>query len=255
MYAQRYFPATNEYRTVTMGKTGPEGTTEIPLKSNEWYKYIVIRDSLVALNTDPQQLIDTNVELFLGAVGELSFFDYYGSVATNCYFNETTMIFVCTYADVSGKLQNMNLTITDVQLNGTAWTLICYDESTSVSGTLTCDLTGYENRSLYYELKGTQCCSTTTYFTWESGMIEELMAELIGNLGLTAVLMAGILFLSVAAVGFWNPRYAIVYGLVAFVLVSPVMKILPVNWALTGGIILVGVILVYMMGEEKYGQA
>jgi len=251
IYAQKYYPESDDYKTVGMGKTGPEGNCIIQLESDKWYKYIVIQDGSIALNTDPQQLIDTSVELFLGVIGELSFFNYYGNVATNCYYNETTMIFICTYADTSGKLQHMNLTITERFLNNSAWVVVCYDESVSVSGTLTCDLTGYYNRTLYYELVGRHCCTETTWFPWASGIIDEIAGELIGNLGLTTVLMSAILLLSVAAVGFYNPRLAIVYGLVVFIIISPVMNILPVNWTISGGIIVVGVFLIYLMGDHR----
>jgi len=247
IYAQRYFPVSDTYTTVAMGKTGPEGTTSIYLKDAVWYKYILVSTGSVVANFDPQQMVDNDITLFIGGAGELSFFNYYGSVATNCYYNETTLMLICTYADTSGKVQVMNLTVAERFLNNTPWNVVCYDDSTSVSGTLTCDLTTLQNRTLYYKLRGYQCCSEATYFTWVDGILE-LGAETIGNLGMTSVLMAAILFISAAAIGFFNPRLSILLGLIVFVLVSPVLKILPADWSVTGGILVVGVILIYVMG-------
>jgi hypothetical protein len=248
LYAQRYFPATTEYRTVAMGKTGPEGTTTIQLKINEWYKYVLLEGGAIVLNTGPQQQILLSATLYTGAVGELSFFNYIGSVATNCYYNTSTMFFLCTYADSSGKVQEMNLTITERYLNATSWLTICKKTSTSVSATLSCNLTDWQNRTLFYELKGRQCCSETTLFTYMSGIITELSDMLRRTIGLTAILMAGFLFLTIAGIGFYNPKYAVAYGTVVFAITGPVMGILPITWPVTGGIIFVAAVLIYLMG-------
>jgi hypothetical protein len=158
------------------------------------------------------------------------------------------MFFLCTYADSSGKVQEMNLTITERYLNATSWLTICKKTSTSVSATLSCNLTDWQNRTLFYELKGRQCCSETTLFTYMSGIITELSDMLRRTIGLTAILMAGFLFLTIAGIGFYNPKYAVAYGTVVFAITGPVMGILPITWPVTGGIIFVAAVLIYLMG-------
>lgn len=253
IYAQRYFPASDDYITVAMGKTGPEGTTTMELKQDVWYKYILLQSGDVLEIYSPQQLTDDTVDLFYTEGIDISFFNYYGDVATSCYYNETSMYLICTFVDTSGKLQLMNLTVTERFLNGSAWTLLCNDSSTSVSGTLSCDLSAYQNRTVYYRLLGGQCCSTYTWYTWEFALLELGTAsfDIVGNVGLTGVLVAGLLFLTIAAVGFYNPRIAIVMALVGFMFISPVMRILPVDWPTAGGILVVGVFLVYVMGGRN----
>ena len=247
VYAQRYFPTIDDYKSVAMGKTGPSGSMILPLYTGAWYKFIVMEGNTVMEVTDPQQLVDTTLTLYVGEEGDLSFFNYYGDVSASCYYNVTSKILVCTYADGSGKVQVMNMTVTEKFWNGTVNVVRCYDSSTAASGTLTCNLTNWQNRTLYYKLTGTQCCSSTTYFTWASGIID-LVTDLFDDTGLTGVMMGGILMLAVAGVAFYNPRIAIVMALFVFTIWSAVLHILPVDWTLTGGVAFVAVILLYLMG-------
>jgi len=79
----------------------------------------------------------------------------------------------------------------------------------------------------------------------------ELSGEIVGNLGLTGVLVASILLITIAAAYFFDPKLSIAGTLIGFVFLSPVLKILPVDWAISGGVMVVGIFLLYMMGDKS----
>jgi hypothetical protein len=238
--AQRYFPNTNEYLTVAMGKTGFDGVTAMPLKYNYYYKFILERGGSVLNAYTPKILSETSEILFIEAAEMVDLFEYFGSVAHSCIYNNATQNLVCTVTDTSGKMVQLNLDV-EIKKAFNYTENICSMSSTSSSTTLVCSLAGHTNQTIYYALYGRFCCSETSYFTLESAWLD--FTTKMFNFGLLGVFIALLLIITMAFFG-WDPVTRVLFGFLG-ALISHIFGLLPIEFGGVLSLAAVTAIIIY----------
>ena len=211
--AQRFYTDSNEYIAVAMGRTGFDGVSGIPLKHNTWYRYILERDYAVLRTFNPMYLTEAELELYLTVEESIEYFEYYQSIASSCSYNNDTLFLVCSVSDTSGKMVESVLLVEERRPVGD-WEIVCLNSSISSSTTMTCDLSGHQNKTLQYGLRGRFCCSQETFFVLETGTLD-LSSAAILSFGVIGVLMAFFLVITMGFVGIWNPAVGIVFMILA----------------------------------------
>ena len=238
--AQRYFTADDDYLTVGMGRTGYDGKTMIPQRQYVYYRFILERDGVVLNTYSPQILIDTSQELYIDAEQLFEFFEYWDSLAYTCTYNNATYILSCTFSDTSGHMVEVYLYVTEKR-PAQMFVTVCEDSSTSNAGTLTCNVSDYQDSTLHYELRG-RFSSDPTLFTMVSAWLEFAQPAL--NLGLMGILMAFVITITLSFVGLWNPAISILFALTG-VVISFAFGLLQVTFASVIALGIVAGIIIY----------
>lgn len=242
---QRYFVGTDEYFTVAMGKSGFDGTTSIPLKAGAWYKYLLEKSGSVVQTYNPALLSAATLELFTSSASVISYFSYWNSIASSCYYNNATLNVVCTVSDTSGKMVEYKLFVQEIKPMGNMIP-ICTDTSTSSSATLTCSVAGYENSTLKYTLVGRFCCSDPTIHQLRTDIFH--LAPDLKDFGDMGLLMGMILVIVLSMIGIWNPPVAIGLGVLGIFISSTLGLITGVGGSLMS-IVIVGIVMAYKVRQ------
>lgn len=230
LYIQRYYPGTNEFKTVAMSQTDADGRTVSAFESEtEDYRIIVFKNGQV-LYTSPVQKIycqATPCTLNIQVTGEgVSSWNPVGNLSNLVYdltFNYTSKIFTFTYVDTSGTTSYARLHT--YKLNpGSGRQTICDTNSTENANVLTCNVTGY-NGTIMSEIFISR--SPETFIN----NLEITLNNIINNVGFE---------------GLWWAMLILMVLAIAGVLIG----------GITGGILLtiLGVIIVPLFGLAQIGS-
>jgi len=204
IYFNRYYPGLNQYYTIAMSKTSESGTATTYLYPNDkWHRIIIVQDHKIIHTFDPQILScdpgSTECELTLTVPlnpnGE--YYDYYNEYAYNCDYNNNTGILSCTYADTSGLMKYTILRVSKENLLNRQE--ICTTNTTSTSGTITCNLTASGNGTYTYTLNAHFADETLL----DQGIIET--GGILGAFYGFGMLINIILLITITGIGLWNP--------------------------------------------------
>lgn len=241
--ATRFFIGEGDYIQVAMGLSDFDGEATTQLKLNEWYIFIVERDGVI-IRTFPQKFVIDTADITLNTQPgtQVEYFEYYDSLGASCTPNQAASLITCIFSDTSGKMVELNLTVTRQQLVG-GFISICTNTTIASSGTITCSYAGYNTTDLVYTLRGRFCCSETTFFNLLTGMIIGITAAPFGVIGVIAmifILMASILF------GYWNPVIPIVMGLFG-IMIGMMLQLIVVSGVSFMSLVIAGGILIWKM--------
>lgn len=149
----RYYPATDSYRTVAICRSDRTGIFNSYVDLDDVFYRFTLSQAGTSVNTyaamtitdtddDPETLV-----LYIGAL-ETQFFEMIGDIGVSCYFNETTNNTVCSLTDPSGLAVTATLT---VQRQGLAsMTDICSDTGSGASFTLSCNVPDPDGEYKYF---------------------------------------------------------------------------------------------------------
>lgn len=210
VYTDRYYPGTDTYETVQIGKTGDSGkTVGFFVTETVDYRFRVLVNGEEVLITNKQKMapetapftitLTTGVQPDnpLVTFDELSDFD-----GTLSYDNDTSLV-TFTYQDYTGNLSLARLYVEKIN-SGTLNTVICNTSSSSLAATLSCDVSAYDEGTF---LAQAFVSRSPESLTKAIQFIRSLVATTFGNTGL---LLAWFLILTTAMTMIWNPTVGII---------------------------------------------
>jgi len=243
VYVQRYYPATNDYLSVAMLVTNDAGGDALELIPNEvYYRFLVIVDGALVHTSASQKVIcefsATSCSVILNIDPEtVDYWTYYDDISGVCDYNETSNILSCTYADLHGTVSYARLIVTKIGV--TQETTICDVNSTAVSDTLICDLAGNTTGLYNYYLMA----KYNPEYSLDWGSID---LGAINPFSDTGLLLAFLMFITLAFIGVWNPPIGIILGLVG-IGGAYAIGMIEISWGALAAVFVSGIILAVRM--------
>ena len=241
---QRYYPDTNDYKSVAMVKTGDSGEAVTYLEINDaWYKlYAYDSDHVLIQSFSPQiiKCINTascdSVIVITNSTFVGEWYEYNTEVASSCNYNNATSTLVCDYQDTSEVLEYFRLRVYEVKTY--APLLICEQTNTSSTGRLICDVGN----------------TTGKKFTW--GLVSHHQSEMPVDGGTISndtpifksegFIPAILIFMIMVGAGAFAPAFALIFGILALLL-SATMGLFQISISALVGLVVVALIGLYKM--------
>lgn len=177
IYIQLYDVGTDIFYTVGMSKTNNNGEDSVYLNwYDSLYKFILIQDGTTVLNTNESKIFETPKTFELLDTTTYSF-DKFQDFDYSLTFGESTKTFSLTYIKPSGEVEEGCLRV--IKRTSTEDTQICLTCSSSVSATLSCDISTYENGTFIAAFYAT---GSWYLVDWIDEIIGENFAESINSL-------------------------------------------------------------------------
>jgi len=243
VYVQRYYPANTTFTTVATLETDDSGKSLVYLNPNgAYYKFVVLVDGVIVHTSSSQQVICDPAESMCAVLlnivpGGVDYWTYYDSISGACTKNLTAKTVSCVYASTSGVLSYARLIVTKTGV--TATTTVCDVNSTTVSGTLFCNLgAGADGVYTYYLM-----AKYNPEYSLDSGSLDLGAINIFGGSGLLLTLLV---FLTMAFIGIWSPPVGIIFGLVGLG-ASLAIGMVDISWAALAAIFVSGIILAIKM--------
>lgn len=138
---QRYYTATNSFKTVEIGKTDYNGVTSMQLVYDTvLYRFIIEKDGVVLKTTTKNKITATNIYIYVTLVDPfLQTYDDVTGVTHSLIWTNATTTFDFTWSDSSGLVQTACLDVT--KKKNTGETLLSTQCESTTSGTLTYQIT------------------------------------------------------------------------------------------------------------------
>lgn len=216
LYFQRYYPGTGNFETVEMGRTDTTGSTVGHFEAEtEDYKVIIVKDGEVLFESGTQKIfcretpctIIFQIQAVVGT--EWQSFGDVSNLIWTLEFNETSKIWTYVYVDTSGLTQYGRLYV--FYERGTGQVDICNTNTTSSSATLSCNVTGYEGKTIYAAAYISRSPEILVYL--KSIVVEGLKSIF----GLEGLVLSMFILLLLGLAGLWNPAVGIILIIVGMV--------------------------------------
>lgn len=247
---ERYYPEIHAYKEVIIGETDEYGQFVAKLIENTVKYKFTFRDGdgVVKKTTEDMTIACRSSICVLPFVIEdtTDDFDRFDNVTDYDWsfsFDNDTNIFTFTWNDVSGSSAINWLKVERYLFNGT--TLVCNSTSTSLSGSLTCDV-GDQEAS--YQA---QAFRKVGGESWNRiGLLSKKVGITFQTYGKEGLIWSFFLFMTAIAIGYWFPPA----GMVFFVMISVPLyfaNILYVNPAILIAEWLVVILFCWAFGGKK----
>lgn len=251
IHFQRYYPASNQYKTIAETLTDAAGFSNVYIMVNDPFYQITTLSGSSILYTFPSQKITCDpltepcrLSLNIPSSGLAQYWEYYGRLAHYCeVINATPSYVKCYYTDSSGIANWVSLECK--KLGITAMTTVCSQMNYSSAGSLICPIANTSGAySCYLSAKfGT---NSTYNIIDEISLYYSKVSALGGEIGLfITVMLVGTLSLAGAV----HPVSSI---LLAVLMLGGawVMGLLNVSFAAIIALAVVGGILIYKMSRS-----
>jgi len=200
--AERYYPASNSYFTVAMGKTGPLGTALIRLEMYDaWYKFIIEKNGVVLKEFTSMIISSTTFTLQIQAQTLSDWWTVNARATSTCRFVATNNTLQCTGSDTSGTVKEWYMKVWKQQTVG--WILLCDYRLGGTSATLNCGLGNTTGASYYYR------------FGYAASPDVDMFSDLLnfgGNASVYAsfgLFITMMIFTFLGLSGIWNPAVSL----------------------------------------------
>jgi len=213
----RYYPSTDEYKTVQIEKTDTFGRALTHLVEEDVdYKFILEQNGSVIYQTEPMRImcLETPCQLEFTVSEEYTGFEPFPDVeglSYNLEYNENNSYVTLTWSDSTGLTQEMELVVTKEALSGS--TVVCDKISSATAGTLVCDLT---NQSGTFVAKAYRTASPKTLLD----LITITLKQLYKIFGTEAILLSWIMIISLILIGIWQPSVSIGLGIFGMIVLN-----------------------------------
>lgn len=248
VYIQKYYPGTDEYKTVQVVKTDSNGKT-VGFYQTETvdYRHIIVVDGVTVLTTGRGKIFAESAPYTLtftiGEVGEVPWnqFNNLADLTYNMSYSNNTHKISFSYSDTSGVGEGARLYVLKDIGNDTS--NVCNTSLALSSGLITCDLSSYSSGKFYS--RGFITRSGVEYLV--DFQIYELsdIIQTFGKAGLflawLLIITAGMLFLLNPVVGIWGTT-----GMVIFVTLIGLASFSPL---FIFGMIAIGIVLTILFGK------
>lgn len=147
---QKYVISDGGYIPVSIKETDEAGKFAIYMDLDEKYRYIVVKDGDILGTVEKVSVCTASpceITIFLGeGLGNIwqPYYDYYAeNILSNISYDNDTEIVTYSFIDTTGLAQYFRFEVVRISLNETQ-EVICNNTLYASSGSLTCDMTGYE---------------------------------------------------------------------------------------------------------------
>lgn len=245
IYIQYYDLTTNTAQTTEVIKTSSDGTALAQLVLYyEFYKFIIVYNGDVVLETNPVLLTSTSYE-FSVVLGS-DFFNNYDvarNVACDISHSTITNTFTLTYADTTGTTTQGCLYI-DRWSNGRVVRVntSCVSGSSNTFGLTPRNYTGSDSftaTSTIFVNDQEYACGTPESYDQNVNYIE---------FGLEGVALSLLIIMTVVGIGLFSPVVAVAVSIVALVLVS-MIQMFYMSYVLLISIVILGIITIYKVNR------
>ena len=212
IYTQRYDSSTNLYKTVEILNTNTKGKVLSHLQLNtasqvgEFYKFMVLVDGNVKLETVPSYIYDSAFTLQINLNNPIAESFYKSrNVSFSLSFNNDTNNFRYTFVDANNEIENGCLNI--YQITGRANTLVNTSCINTTSGTILLPISP-TNGTTY------KATATIQYDPNGNTLIMASQIQSLGTvegLGKLGAFMIGLVMMVMFFVGIWNPVMALIF--------------------------------------------
>jgi hypothetical protein len=246
---QRYYPGTNSWLTTEILTTNYVGEAVGHILAEDAdYRFLVYQGGVSIYNSTATKITCSVTPCTVTLVIPIALSsgtEEIENLESSLTYNPTTNIFTYTYSDSSSDFDSARLYVERLAPSNATAIIPCDTSKTSVSGVITCDITGQVNGT--YQASG--------YITRDS--TEELDKRINGKLGdkiynsmgNDGVLWAIFIFIGIIMLGLARPSLAIIFGAIGVVVLS-LTQIINIGAISIVAIIAVGIILLTRVGRE-----
>jgi hypothetical protein len=245
----KYIAGEGVYKTESIKFTDNNAQFPLYAELDTDYRFSIIQKG-ISLGTITQRAscsaAPCTIQINLQSSSGNAYEGYYDTYATNIYsnlsFDRTTKVVSYSFLDVTGLAQYFRLLVTKTVVNGSVEPTICDSYSYTSSGTINCNLTGYDGGFKAY-----------SYISRSPEKIDKFLTDLISDngLGLMGVFLTfAILVTAVigaATVSRGSPTTVLV-TLGAAILLLKMVTIFPFNWTIVS---LMEVVLIFFVMKTK----
>ena len=242
----KYDIGTGVYKTIEVLKTDELGKAlgNIVLDT-EWYKFMVEYNGVTYLDTSATKMTSTTRTFTINLLSD--FFDRYTDVVYNIYstlnYTEATGNFAFTYSDPNGNYHQGCLRVERMAAYGN--TLI---NETCVSSTAATILVNVNNSG---PVNGTYVA--VGYILFDDKYVLQTLTETWGHLsdkfGIEGLFYAFFIIITVVMVGIFNPKLAIILGMLGLI-VSNILGFMFIELGWLVGIIFAAALTIYRMRDN-----
>jgi hypothetical protein len=241
----KYFTGEGIYRTIGIRKSDADGKFIEYFDIDKEYKFSVSRDGVsygtinkwITCQAAPCTLI-----LQIETAASDTWSGYYNVFATNVAYsltyNDVTKMVTFTFNDLTGLANYFRLLVTKTEYNQSAGT-ICENYLYATSGTLYCNMTGNEGQFTAYAYISRSPDKYIDYIKFAIQTIKD-------TLGMTGILIAFFLIVTVALAGVWNPAVGVVMTAFAVGMMS-ILGFAAFSFATVTVIMIIALILIIKM--------
>jgi len=238
----KYDVGTGAYKNIGIRESDEVGEFIEYLELDQKYQFSISQDgtalgTIYKTATCSASPCEMDLELTTELINAWAeYYDTYASnVVYNLSYNPTTKMVYFVFTDTTGLADYFRLEVSEFNYNQSSL-IICNSTLYSTSGTLTCNLTGYDGdfRAETYISRSPEKLIETIFIS-----IKEFLEE-IGTEGLFITLL---LIVVLAFIGLYNPLVGISLTVLA-VLISFWLGFFGISW---GGIIVIVLLALYMM--------
>lgn len=241
----RYYPATDSYNTIAIGRSANTGKFITYLDLDDVFYRFTLSQAGTAVNTyaamtitdtddDPETMV-----LYIGAL-ETQFFEMISDIGITCYFNETTNNTICSVTDPTGLIVTATLYVQEIGLAGAS--TICTDTGSGTSFTLSCNIPTPDGEYKYF-VKVTPG-SNPDYVLYQ----DFIYTTTTNPYGIIGLFISFLFILAMAGIGIYiHEMMGIILGVTFAALV--IAGVLTLPWVAVTSIVIMGVILLF--GDKK----
>ncbi|MFW6172896.1 MAG: hypothetical protein ACOC5T_04055, partial [Elusimicrobiota bacterium] len=207
IHTQRFYPGDGIYRTVQISKTDDNGKSVGFYEVEEVdYKHIIMLDREVILETESGKIVPESVPYTLiFKTGEALLYPWNilegnPEISTSLNFNESTNITTYSWIDSSGSVTSGNLLVYQ-EKHDAKNLLICNQSASFSSGSVTCDVSGYEGS--FIAIGSVQPDTMTDLINFVISTAKDIFGNTGIIIGFFIILTAGLAFI-------WNPTAMII---------------------------------------------
>jgi hypothetical protein len=244
---QRYYPDSNSWIQVDMGKTDDLGQTITHvIEKDVDYRFIFEKEGAILRTTNPMKILclqdPCQVEFIVGgSLGDLPFKSIEGFTYSLIFDNNTKKVRF-EWSDVTGVTPTLRLNVQNLNMSTISGkNTICNNELSATSGVMYCDLsnnTGTFFAQIFRKASPEQWIDGATYT-----IIQSLKNTFGGNTGLFLSL---ILIITLGLTALWNPVVAISLSLFGFIAVA-LFGIITLSYFAIISLVLMGIIMIIYM--------
>jgi len=241
----KFFVGEGEYKTTSIQETDGDGEFVVYLDLDATYQYAIVREGVLYATLEKKASCSSSpCEITLqfddeqGNIFESYYETFASGTASNITFNPETKIVTYRFIDTTGLSNYFRLVVDKVSFNTTEGDTICDSYSYTSSGSITCNVSGY-NGDFY----------ARGYISRSPEILDKVLSFVIGSIqddlgvygALFCIAIIITVVMGVGAISRGNPATILIgFGLV--ILALKLMTILPLSWV-TVSVIEIGVFI------------
>lgn len=245
---QRYYPGDGEWITTEIVTTNYVGEAIGHLLSEDAdYRFKVYTNGISIYNSSSTKIACSYSPCTVTLIIPLDLYTGYENIEnliSTLIYNPTTNMFTYTYSDTSGLFTSARLYVIRLSPSNTTLIIPCNTTKTSISGVITCDISGQINGT--YQASGYIIRTDEFLDRRINGIIGTNIYNSFGNDG---ILWAIFIFIGIVMIGISRPSLAIILSVVGLIIIG-LLEIINLGIISIISIISIAIILLMKVGRE-----